>query len=147
MYGDCYITGNGVVQDEEKRLVLARESAAAGSCFGQYVVGWCYDGNDGNGGILEDKAEAVRLCSLAAAQGDANAQVRLGVTYDVGDEVAQDHIEALRLYRLAAEQGMQTLRSFWATYFSMVEVLRRTQQFTAEMLRRTMPRLCDSGAG
>jgi TPR repeat protein len=105
MLGDCYIAGSGVVQDEARGLALARESAAAGSCFGQYVVGWCYDGNDDNGGVLEDRAEAVRLYSLAAAQGDANAQSRLGVMFDIGDEVAQDHIEALRLYRLAAAQG------------------------------------------
>jgi len=49
--------------------------------------------------------EAVRLYRLAAEQGDANAQFRLGTMYRLGRGVAQDYVEAVRLYRLAAEQG------------------------------------------
>ena len=33
------------------------------------------------------------------------AQYNLGVMYDQGDGVTEDHAEALRWYRLAAEQG------------------------------------------
>ena len=35
----------------------------------------------------------------------ANAQFNLGCCYENGDGVAQDYAEALRFYKLAAEQG------------------------------------------
>ncbi len=47
-------------------------------------------------------AEALRL---AADQGDAGAQFTLGVSYANGEGVPQDLVEALRWYRLSAEQG------------------------------------------
>ena len=68
-----------------KGLALGRESAAAGSCFGQFVVGSCYYFG---AGVAQDKAEAVRLWRLAAAQGDANAQSNLGVMFANGEGVA-----------------------------------------------------------
>jgi TPR repeat protein len=95
--GRCY-----VVNDAAKGLELGRESAAAGSCFGQLVVGLCYR----FGCIVaQDHAEAVRLYRLAAAQGHADAQFYLGFMFDKGEGVAQDQAEAVRLYRLAAAQG------------------------------------------
>ena len=67
--------GYGVATDEARGLALGRESEAAGSCFGQFVVGKCYDEG---WGVAQDYAEAVRLYRLAAAQGDAGAQNNLG---------------------------------------------------------------------
>jgi uncharacterized protein len=90
------------VKDAARGLALGRESAAAGSCFGQYLAGWCY--NFGYGGVVQDYAEAVRLCRLAAAQGYARAQFSLGVTFESGQGVAPDRAEAIRFYRLAAAQ-------------------------------------------
>jgi TPR repeat protein len=101
--GRCYVAGFGVAEDEARGLALGRESEAAGSCFGQFVVGVCYD--NGCGGVAQDYAEAVRLYSLAAAQGDARAQFNLGYMFKKGEGVAQDYAEAVRLYSLAALQG------------------------------------------
>jgi hypothetical protein len=101
--GRCYVWGCGVAKDEARGLALGRESEAAGSCFGQFVVGACYD--FGCGGVAQEYAEAVRLYSLAAAQGHANAQFNLGYMFENGEGVAQDYAEALRLYSLAAAQG------------------------------------------
>ena len=43
---------------------------------------------------------------LARAEaGDADAQAYLGAMYVAGRGVAQDHVEAVRWYRLAADQG------------------------------------------
>ena len=42
----------------------------------------------------------------SAEQGDAVAQAALGVSYANGDGVPQDDAEAVRWYRLAAEQGI-----------------------------------------
>jgi TPR repeat protein len=118
-------------EDRARALALGRESAAAGSCFGQFVVADCY--HEGWGGVAEDNAEAERLFRLAAeqgyaraqyytgrflydtseeilwyrlaaAQGNAEAQYNLGKMFEDGRGVAQDLAEAIRWYRLAAEQ-------------------------------------------
>ena len=49
--------------------------------------------------------QAFPVCSKAAEQGDANAQVMLGAMYDFGEGVRQDYAEAGKWYRKAAEQG------------------------------------------
>ena len=51
---------------------------------------------------LREPAEALRE---RAEQGDALAQVNLGHMYRTGQGVPQDDIEAMRWYRLAADQG------------------------------------------
>ena len=48
------------------------------------------------------EAEAQRL---AAEAGDADAQYSLGLSYQDGDGVRQDDVEAVRWFRLAASQG------------------------------------------
>ena len=49
--------------------------------------------------------EAVRWFRLAAEQGDAAHQRRLGLVYATGEGVPEDHAEAAKWFRLAAEQG------------------------------------------
>jgi TPR repeat protein len=61
----------------------------------------CYFGR----GVAQDYVEAARLYRLAAEQGDADAQLKLGFMFTNGQGVAQDPAEAARWYRLAAEQG------------------------------------------
>ena len=56
-------------------------------------------------GVPEDQAEAVQWYRLAAAQGNASAQSRLGLAYRDGHGVPQDKAEAVQWYRLAAAQG------------------------------------------
>jgi TPR repeat protein len=100
--GHCYVLyGDGDAEDVEKGHALARESAAAGSCFGQYVVGLSHNHWDG-----EEHAEAVRWFRLAAVQGHAKAQFMMGSKFEQGQGVAQDSAEALRWVRLAAAQGL-----------------------------------------
>ena len=62
----------------------------------------CYSSGEG---VAQDKAEAVRLYRLSAAQGNAYAQANLGNMFENGQGVAQDRAEAIRWYRLAAAQG------------------------------------------
>ena len=52
-----------------------------------------------------DYATALSLWGPLAAQGNANAQFRLGLMHYNGDGVVQDHKEAVKWYRLAADQG------------------------------------------
>jgi hypothetical protein len=102
--GRCYIYigDRGVAKDQAKGLALGRESAAAGSCFGQFVFGrCCYEG----WGVAQDYAEAARFYRLAAAQGHAVAQNNLGGMFLNAQGVPQDYAEAVRLYYLSAAQG------------------------------------------
>jgi uncharacterized protein len=114
--GCCYFGGHGVVEHEARVLVLRRESAAAGSCFGQFVVGvYC---NCGLGGVAQDHAEAARLFHLAASQGHGFAQYCLAWMFENGRGGAQDRAEAIRLHRLAAAHGLRfddVLGSPWGT--------------------------------
>ena len=56
-------------------------------------------------GVARDDAAAVLWYQLAAGQGDAAAQLNLGVLHGNGQGVAQDYAEAVKWYRLAAAQG------------------------------------------
>ena len=47
-------------------------------------------------------------CRVQAEAGDASAQFNLGVMYDNGEGVPEDDAEAVRWYRMAAEQGNAT---------------------------------------
>ncbi len=53
-----------------------------------------------------DYATAIRELRPLAEQGDANAQLFLGIMYENGQGVPQDYAEAVKWYRKAAEQGL-----------------------------------------
>ena len=50
----------------------------------------------------------VADCRVKAEQGDAKAQINLGVMYRNGQGVIQDYKQAVKWYRKAAEQGDAT---------------------------------------
>ena len=52
-----------------------------------------------------DIKAAVQPCTTSAEQGISSSQYVLGVMYDKGEGVTQDHKEAVRWYRKAADQG------------------------------------------
>ena len=52
-----------------------------------------------------DYPTAVKEFQLSAERGDVKAQYNLGVMYQLGLGVPQDDQEAVRWYRLAADQG------------------------------------------
>ena len=56
-------------------------------------------------GVDREYIEAVRWYSMAAAQGNASAQFKLGAMYFQGAGVQEDRLEALRLIRMSAESG------------------------------------------
>ena len=53
----------------------------------------------------KDYKEAVMFFHLSAEQGDALAQLILGLMYDEGKGAAQDYVEAVKWYRRSAELG------------------------------------------
>lgn len=58
---------------------------------------------------------------LKAENGDALAQYNLGVLYDTGDGVPQDHNEAAKWYSKAAEQGLAVAQHNLALMYSKGE--------------------------
>ena len=52
-----------------------------------------------------DYATAIMLLRPMADHGNAAAQFRLGVMYDNGEGVPEDHVQAVAWYRKAADQG------------------------------------------
>ncbi len=64
----------------------------------KFPVGHLADGE-------REQAEALQLYRLAAEQGVAGAQCRLGVMFAQGRGVTPDPGESVRWFRLAAEQG------------------------------------------
>lgn len=59
-----------------------------------------------------DYATAVRLIRPLAEQGDATAQYNLGVFYDNGLDVPQDHVSAYMWFSLSASQGKEGAATF-----------------------------------
>jgi TPR repeat protein len=55
-------------------------------------------------GVPQDYVEAMKWYRLAADQGDADAQINLGVMYAKGDGVPQDYVLAHMWFNLAAAQ-------------------------------------------
>lgn len=97
--GFFYIAGQFVARNEKKGKALIIKSFQAGSRFGQYHLGICYL-------ALNLLDSAVRMFRLAAEQGHAAAQVKLGEMYEAGRGCVQVYALALEQFRLAAQQGL-----------------------------------------
>ena len=68
-------------------------------------------------GLPPDEIEAVKWYRLAAEQGNAYAQTKLGVMYDKGFGVPQDFAQAHMWFNLAAAGGDETaakIREFYS---------------------------------
>ena len=92
---ECYLGGAGCSRDVARSLALARQSAGKGSKYGQVMLGRLY--RDGEGGVAQGYAAAFAQFRLAEVQGYDVAQCCLG---------EGDYTESLRLYKLAAAQGL-----------------------------------------
>ena len=70
----------------------------------------CYD--------KKDYASAVEYYRKAAEQGNAAAQNRLGICYNIGLGVGKDSNEAIKWYRQAAEQGNAVAQNNMGNYYN-----------------------------
>jgi TPR repeat protein len=93
----------GVAKDEKRAFVFASAGAALGCAHSKGVLGLCYVWGIG---VAEDEARGLVLGRESAAAGSCFGQYVVGVCYEgCCGGVAHDYAEAVRLYRLAAEQG------------------------------------------
>lgn len=70
--------------------------------YSQFSMGLMFETGDG---APQNLKEAIRWYTMAAEQGDADAQNKLGVMYAQGKGVPQDYKEAVAWFSRAAEQG------------------------------------------
>eukprot|EP01104_Vermistella_antarctica_P005809 TRINITY_DN1643_c0_g2_i1.p1 TRINITY_DN1643_c0_g2~~TRINITY_DN1643_c0_g2_i1.p1 ORF type:complete len:379 (+),score=74.23 TRINITY_DN1643_c0_g2_i1:201-1337(+) len=107
------------VQDKSSRALVAKEamgwfrkSAEQGNAPAQCNVGTCFN----NGvGVGKDVTKAVFWFRKAADQGDSTAQVNLGLCHYSGiGGLALNRYEAIRLFRLSADQGNEEAMSLLA---------------------------------
>lgn len=82
-----------------------RQKAEAGDASAQYELGDRYTSAEG---VSQNFVEAAKWFRLAAEQGHARAQHRLGILYADGDllRVGKDAVEAAKWFRRAADQGI-----------------------------------------
>ncbi len=97
LLGRYLSAGLGVEQDSEQAVYWMRQAAAQGAPEHLYDLGLLLDA-----GAPQEAAQAYEA---AARAGHVEAVVSLGVLYQAGRGVAQDHARAFALYTEAAEQG------------------------------------------
>ena len=110
--------GLGVPYDQAEAVKWFRLAADQGHVFAQFRLGFMYEKGRG---VPQNKAEAVKWYRLAADQGEASAsRAAAQVILEEMDCIAlmeerrltrfrggvkQDDVQAVKLYRLAADQG------------------------------------------
>ena len=102
-FGYLSYRGWGVAQDHSKAFEWFSKAAQEGDAAAQHYVALCY--LQGLGAPAASVHMAVEWLERAAASGYADAQFNLGLCYVLGKGVRRDTGMALRLFRLAAEQG------------------------------------------
>jgi TPR repeat protein len=93
-----YANGDGVVQDNKEAVKWYRLAAEQGNSKAQVALGYV---TDEGAGVAQKPRESVKQ----AEQSDVNAQFNKGMSYYNGLRVAQNHLEAVKWLRLAADQG------------------------------------------
>lgn len=97
LLGRYLSAGLGVAQNSEQALHWLRQAAAQGAPEHLYDLGRLLDATA--------PEEAAQAYAAAAKAGHVEAAVSLGVLYQAGRGVVQDHTRALGLYAGAATQG------------------------------------------
>ena len=101
--GVCYAKGEGVSQSNEEAVRWFKMSVEQNNAKGQFYLAMAY--NRGMG-VNQDWQESFRLIKESANQGYAKAQTQLAGCYDYGlNGITKNHAEAMKWFRLAAEQG------------------------------------------
>jgi len=128
----------GLPRDFSESIRKLRRAAEQGSPMAEFLLGHAYQrgwgvpkdmtemarwyqqgaqGRDAQGANARDQnapkdfAQAFEAVRGAAREGDAGAELYVGLAYDLGDDLPRDAVEAARWYRRAAAQGSITAAS------------------------------------
>ena len=99
-----YFEGKGVTRDDQEGLIWLTKAAQAGHAVSQVSLGLAY--REGLYGVARDAATALQWIRKSAEAGDAHGQSELGFMYEKAIGVQTNEVEAVRLYTLAADQGL-----------------------------------------
>ncbi len=105
--GIMYLIGRGVPKDLQKAVHFLELSSSQGHAKSQDELGALY--MKGNAGLKENKAEGVRLFTLAADQGYVMAKIDVGMCYSCGDGVEKSEDQALKYYFDANSKSSKNL--------------------------------------
>jgi len=99
------IEGRDLPKDVEKGLEEMRQAAIMGSPQAQFYLGNRYEKGSGVPRELDRARRYYRLC---AVQRVALCQYRLGgLLFEAPDRLERDYVQAVALFQLASEQGLQ----------------------------------------
>ena len=101
---NCLDAGRGVAQDKFEAYRWYSRAAEQGYAEAQNMVGRYLE--EGWGGLNKNLNEAVAWYSRAAEQGHIGGQFNLAVCLYYGQGVAEDKVEAYKLFRKIAEKGI-----------------------------------------
>jgi len=103
--GLMYHHGYGVPQDYDQAMQWYRNVVYRGLSDGIHNaainIGLMYENGEG---VTQDYAEAMKWFRMAAEQGSALGQNKMGYLYYNGRGVSQDYTKALKWFRMAADQ-------------------------------------------
>lgn len=107
--------GKGVKENEAAAMELWEKSAAQGNTEAMFQLGKAYTfGSQLTKNTADPDVEAAKWYYKAGSAGHAEAQFSLGLMFLVGKGVVEDHAEAMRWIRLAADQGQPEAKRFLA---------------------------------
>jgi TPR repeat protein len=87
------------------QIIVDGDSKGAGELTQEYFDSGIYPGREKDATLLEESQSAALWCRKSAEAGHREAQLVLGVRYELGQGVPQDTFRATYWYRKAAEQG------------------------------------------
>jgi TPR repeat protein len=135
--GRCYEKSDGVAYSLSEALKWYRRSAQGGYAPAQFILGYLHDGRHQ---LDYDHEQVISWYGKAAAQGYAKAQYNLGYYYGHGEDklgrsfpggptvwskigVPKNPVEALKWYRLAAENGHSNAQYVMGKFYYSGEVV------------------------
>jgi TPR repeat protein len=137
-----YGAGRIVPRDEVTSQRLMMESAKQGYIPAETMIGGTYLENHITGPV-PNYADAERRLRVAATQGDAEAQLWLGLGYDRGYFGRTDYPEALTWLRQSAAQGLPDAQYAFAQMYEDGHGVAKSDEDAAYWYRRAADHFSD----
>jgi TPR repeat protein len=107
-----------------KTVIMRRVALVVAVSFMANAEAWAGPFEDAQAAYQRGEYEtSLRLWRSLAEEGEARAQLRLAMMYDIGNGVAQDIVEAVRWYGRAAEQGLPAAQAAIGTAYARGEAV------------------------